>query len=59
MITGALNRFPFYLLPPKKQEMFSFILNSIQKGASIRMGPFRELNYAAATQVKFQFGEER
>lgn len=47
----ALNRFPFYLLPNKKQKMFEFILKRIQNGASVRMGPFRRLDYAAATQV--------
>lgn len=47
----AINRFKFYRLPPKKQEMFSLILNRMQNGAKIQMGPFRKLDYEAATQV--------
>lgn len=31
--------------------MYALILTCIQNGATIRMGPFQQLNYAAATQV--------
>lgn len=47
----GLNRFPFYLLSPKKQEMFALILNRAQNGGKIYIGPFRELNYETATNV--------
>lgn len=48
----ALNRFKFYLLPTNKQKMFALILNRMQNGAKIQMGPFRKLDYEAATQVR-------
>lgn len=49
----ALNQFPFYLLPPKKQEMFGMILGGVQHGARFRIGPLANLNYETATQVTF------
>lgn len=51
----AFDRFPFYLLPPKKQEMYALILSTVQIGAKIRMGPLKELNYKTATDVRFIF----
>lgn len=32
--------------------MFALILNRMQNGAKIQMGPFRKLDYEAATQVR-------
>lgn len=53
LVVNALDRFPFYLLPTRKQQMYALILNRIQNGASIRMGPFLKLHFAATTQVHF------
>lgn len=39
------------MMPLKKQEVFALILNRMQNGAKIHMGPFRELNYETATDV--------
>lgn len=52
-VVDALNRYPFYLLPLKKQEMLALILNRMQHGAKIQMGPFRVLNYETSTDVRF------
>lgn len=51
MIADALDRFPVYKLPLHTQKMYAFILNRVQNGAEIHMGPFRVLNYGAATEV--------
>lgn len=52
IIVDALNQFSFYLLPPKKQEMFGLILSCVQNGAKVQIGPFAVLNYETATKVK-------
>lgn len=51
-IVGALNQFPFYLLPPKSREMFGLILGCVQNGAKVQIGPLAVLNYETATKVK-------
>lgn len=53
LILDALNRFPFYLLPLKKQRMFVLVVSRMQRAAKFRIGPFAELNYETATKVKF------
>lgn len=52
MISSALEKFPYYLLPPKQQQIFGLILSRVQVGAEIQMGPFSTLNYEKATDVK-------
>lgn len=48
----AVNQFPFYLLPLRKQEMFKILLIRVQHGVKIKMGPFRELIYETVTDVR-------
>lgn len=47
----ALNQLPYYLLPQKQQKMLELMLDRVQIGAKIKMGPFSVLNYEAATNV--------
>lgn len=47
----ALNQFPFYLLLCMKQKMFVLLLNRMQNGKQLQLGPFLELNYSTATNV--------
>ena len=54
LILGALNRFPFYLMPTEKQKLLAMVVSRMQNGAKIKMGPLSELNYATATQVMKQ-----
>lgn len=55
MITDALNQFPVYKLPLQTQRMYALILNRVQNGAEIHMGPFWQLNYGAVTEVWILF----
>lgn len=45
-------QFSYYRLPWKQQAVYCHLLNRVQNGDAIRMGPFDELNYVSATQVK-------
>lgn len=51
MVLNAMNQFSFYRLPPKQQRDYCHLLNCIQNGSGIKMGPFSELDYFKATQV--------
>lgn len=48
---GALNKFPIYILPIKKQKMMMLLIKQMQNGKKVRMGPLAELNYDSASKV--------
>lgn len=50
-LSTALWNVPWYLLPPMYQRMLQSILNRIQNGARLTIGPFAELNMETATDV--------
>lgn len=52
MIMDALNLLPVDKLPLRMQAMYALLLNCVQNGTEIHMGPFRELNYTAVTWVR-------
>lgn len=52
MIMDALNQLPVDKLPLRMQAMYALLLNRVQNGIEIHMGPFRELNYTAVTWVR-------
>lgn len=55
MIMDALLQYPVNKLPLRIQKMHVLILNRVQNGTEIHMGPFRELNYTAVTWVRISF----
>lgn len=48
----SLNGLPWYLLSMKSQKNIARILNRVQHGAVLTMGPFSALNYETATNVR-------
>lgn len=51
MVLDALNDFPIYFLPIKKQKLFLLLTNCMQNRQKLTIGPFAELNYETLTQV--------
>lgn len=49
----ALNNLPWYLLPLQTQKDIAYILHRTQHGPILTIGPFAELNYETATNVRF------
>lgn len=43
-ILDTLNAFSYYRLPAKQQAVYCHLLNRVQNGDAIKMGPFAELN---------------
>lgn len=48
----AFNGLPWYLLPLRTQKDIIYILSRAQHGAVLTIGPFAELNYETATNVR-------
>lgn len=48
----AFNNLPWYLLPLRTQKDIIYILSRAQRGAVLTIGPFAELNYETATNVR-------
>lgn len=55
VIWDALDEFPHYILPIKKQKMLIIILKYVQNAPKVCIGPFSELNYEMITKVWFPF----
>lgn len=51
----ALIQLPANKLPMQTQRMYALILNRVQNGTEVHMGPFQELNYTAVTWVRILF----
>lgn len=51
MLVLEMHEMPWYLLSQKNQKAYGFILQRLQDGAVLRIGPFAELNFATLTDV--------
>lgn len=52
MLVVKLQEMPWYLMSKGNQLAYAHLLNRLQNGADIRMGPFAELNYQTLSDVK-------
>lgn len=51
MLVVKLQEMPWYLMSIENQLAYAHLLNRLQNGVIIRMGPFAELNYEAFSNV--------
>lgn len=54
VVLDKLNSFPWHLMIPKHQKMIAHMMNRLQNGAEIRMGPLDQLNYDIFARVRFK-----
>lgn len=51
MLIQKLHEMPWYLMSKKSQLAYAHILNRLQSGIVLQMGPFGELNYETLSNV--------
>lgn len=44
---------PWYLLPRRKQHTYGHLLNRLQNGAKLKIGPFAQLGFETFSNVIF------
>lgn len=49
----SLNRMPWHLLPLRRQKELINLLHRLQNGTVLTIGPFGELDYEMATDVRY------
>lgn len=51
MLVQKLHEMPWYLMSNRSQLAYAHILNRLENGVVLRMGPFGELNLEALSKV--------
>lgn len=53
-LQGVITNSHWYLLPPKQQLVLGQMINRLQNGAVLSMGPLDDLDFQTATKVCYQ-----